>query len=217
MKKQWGPAVQHRELCPVSWGRTWWRRVGEKECVGMCDGVTRLHRRDWHNTINQLDSDKKKFAYVAILSFDIGLFFFSVVFSCFLNLRKFSLRGNKAILIPVQRLLFCTHIFNTCSWYLTGRCRDRTWCFPVPSCSLLSAVFAAQCFLCVTGKPGGPSVVHEFSARLGLGSTFSCFRMCILGGFALPVCLASFSFPEWSGWLWDFYEVSFVESSCHPG
>ena len=31
MNKQWGPTVQHRELCPVTWGRTWWKRAWEKE------------------------------------------------------------------------------------------------------------------------------------------------------------------------------------------
>ena len=27
MDKQWGPAIQHRELYPVSWDRTWWKII----------------------------------------------------------------------------------------------------------------------------------------------------------------------------------------------
>ena len=33
MDKQWGPIVQHRGLYPISWGRTWWKIVWEKECI----------------------------------------------------------------------------------------------------------------------------------------------------------------------------------------
>ena len=36
MDKQWGPSLQHRELYPVSWDRTWWKIVQEKECVYVC-------------------------------------------------------------------------------------------------------------------------------------------------------------------------------------
>jgi len=25
MDKQWGPTIQHRELCPISWERSWWK------------------------------------------------------------------------------------------------------------------------------------------------------------------------------------------------
>ena len=28
--KPWGPAVQHRELYPITWDGTWWRRMWEK-------------------------------------------------------------------------------------------------------------------------------------------------------------------------------------------
>ena len=29
--KQWGPAVQHKELYPITWDGTWWRIMWEKE------------------------------------------------------------------------------------------------------------------------------------------------------------------------------------------
>ena len=32
---QWGPTVQHRELCPISWGRIWWKTVWEKEYISV--------------------------------------------------------------------------------------------------------------------------------------------------------------------------------------
>ena len=33
MGKQWGPTVQHRKLCPVSWNRTLWGMIWEKEYI----------------------------------------------------------------------------------------------------------------------------------------------------------------------------------------
>ena len=33
MDKQWGPSVQHRELCPISWGKTCWKIVLKKEYI----------------------------------------------------------------------------------------------------------------------------------------------------------------------------------------
>ena len=47
MDKQWGPTVQHRELYPFSWNRTWWKRVWEKECIRtLCiDWVTMLYSK----------------------------------------------------------------------------------------------------------------------------------------------------------------------------
>ena len=31
--KQWGPAVQHRELYPITCDGTWWKIMWEKECI----------------------------------------------------------------------------------------------------------------------------------------------------------------------------------------
>ena len=33
MDKQWGPAVQHSKLYPISWARTWWKIIWDKECI----------------------------------------------------------------------------------------------------------------------------------------------------------------------------------------
>ena len=59
MDKQWGLAIRHRELYPVSWGRTLWKIVQEKECVSVNERVTMLYSRNWHNTVNQPYSNKK--------------------------------------------------------------------------------------------------------------------------------------------------------------
>ena len=40
----------------VSWDRTWWKMVGEKECIYVFDLVTVLYSRNRHNTVNQLYS-----------------------------------------------------------------------------------------------------------------------------------------------------------------
>ena len=58
MDDKWDPSVQHWELYPISWDRTWRKIVGEKECVFMYDWVTALYSRNWHNTVNQLYSNK---------------------------------------------------------------------------------------------------------------------------------------------------------------
>ena len=52
--KPWGLAVQHRELCLVSWTRPWWKIIGEKQCIYMYDWVTMLYSRNWHYIVNQL-------------------------------------------------------------------------------------------------------------------------------------------------------------------
>ena len=36
IKKQWGLKVQYRELYPISWDRTWWKIIWEKECMCVC-------------------------------------------------------------------------------------------------------------------------------------------------------------------------------------
>ena len=51
MDKQWGPTVQHRELDPISWDRTWWKIVWEKRCKYMSDWVTLLYSRNWNTTL----------------------------------------------------------------------------------------------------------------------------------------------------------------------
>ena len=33
MDKQWGPTVKKRELYALSWDRTWWKIIWEKECI----------------------------------------------------------------------------------------------------------------------------------------------------------------------------------------
>ena len=33
MGNQWSPTIQNKELYPISWDRTWWKIVWEKECV----------------------------------------------------------------------------------------------------------------------------------------------------------------------------------------
>ena len=45
MNKQCGLTVQHRELCPISWVRTWWEILWEKQWVYMFDRVTLLCSR----------------------------------------------------------------------------------------------------------------------------------------------------------------------------
>ena len=60
MDKQWGPTAQHRELYLISWGRTRWKIVWEKECICVCAWVTTLCSRNWRNTVNQLYSNKSK-------------------------------------------------------------------------------------------------------------------------------------------------------------
>ena len=61
---QWGPNAQYRELCPVSWDRTLWRMLWEKEhiCISIYiyDCVTLLYSRKWHNIVNQLYFNLKK-------------------------------------------------------------------------------------------------------------------------------------------------------------
>ena len=69
--KQWGPSVQHRELYPIFWDRTWWKIVWEKECVYACVYVcvcvcvcvcmtgSLSCAAEIDNTINQLYSNKK--------------------------------------------------------------------------------------------------------------------------------------------------------------
>ena len=54
--------VQHRELCPICEDRTQWK-IREKGNVNMCDWVTLLYSRNWHNTVSQLSilSLKKNF------------------------------------------------------------------------------------------------------------------------------------------------------------
>ena len=42
MVRPWGSPVQLRELYPVSWDRTWWNIVWEKECV-----YTHTHTNEW--------------------------------------------------------------------------------------------------------------------------------------------------------------------------
>ena len=59
MDKQRCPTIKHRELCPISWSRTWWKIVREKKCIYMYDWVTILHSQNWHNTVNQLYTNKK--------------------------------------------------------------------------------------------------------------------------------------------------------------
>ena len=70
LNAQWGPVVQHREMCPISWARTWWGWYEKKNmciihiyihiyaCVCVCvhinGWVTLLHSRNWHNIVNQL-------------------------------------------------------------------------------------------------------------------------------------------------------------------
>ena len=66
MDKQWGPTVQHRDLCPVSWGRTRWNMVWKKYCIYRYDGVTMLYSRNWHNTVNQLYSNKNKIKSITL-------------------------------------------------------------------------------------------------------------------------------------------------------
>ena len=46
--KQWDPTIQHRELCPVSWVRTWWKIIWEKECIYMYEWATMLYSRNRH-------------------------------------------------------------------------------------------------------------------------------------------------------------------------
>ena len=60
LDKQWGPIVQHRELHPISWDRTWRKILREKECTYMYDWVTMLYSINWYNTVNQLYSNKNK-------------------------------------------------------------------------------------------------------------------------------------------------------------
>ena len=52
MGKQWGPTVEHRELCPSSWVRTWWKIVWKK--IYMYDCVTLLCSRNWRNIVSHL-------------------------------------------------------------------------------------------------------------------------------------------------------------------
>ena len=58
MDKQWSPTVQHREVYPISCGRTWWKILWQKEYI--YDWVTMLYTRNWHNTENQLYSNKNQ-------------------------------------------------------------------------------------------------------------------------------------------------------------
>ena len=60
MDKQRGPTVQHTELYPISWGRSWWKITQEKESIFMYDWVTWLYSRNWHNIRNQLYTLIKK-------------------------------------------------------------------------------------------------------------------------------------------------------------
>ena len=46
--------MQHRELHLISWDRTWWKIVWEKECIYTYDWVTMLYSRNWYYSINQL-------------------------------------------------------------------------------------------------------------------------------------------------------------------
>ena len=65
MDKQWGPAVQPRELCPISCEGTWQRIVRGRECMYMCGWVTLLCSRNWHNTVNQLYFNKKQNCFLS--------------------------------------------------------------------------------------------------------------------------------------------------------
>ena len=71
--KQWDPAVEQRELYPVTCDGTWWKIMWEKEyvCVYVCiyiyiyiydwDWVTLLHSRNWQNTVNQYNGKNKNY------------------------------------------------------------------------------------------------------------------------------------------------------------
>jgi len=63
MDKQWGPSEQHRELYPVSWDRTWWKKIWEKNEKYIythihLTGVIMLYSRNWLNTVNQQNFNK---------------------------------------------------------------------------------------------------------------------------------------------------------------
>ena len=64
MDKQRGPTEQHRELYPVSWDRTMDNSMRKSVCVCVCvcvrHWVNMLYSRNWHNTVNQLYSNRKK-------------------------------------------------------------------------------------------------------------------------------------------------------------
>ena len=58
MAKAWGPTVQHRKRHSIFWNRTWWKILCKKECIYTYDWITMLYSRNWHNTVNQLYSNK---------------------------------------------------------------------------------------------------------------------------------------------------------------
>ena len=64
MDKQWGPTVQHKEPYPISWDKTWWKTVWEKECVYIKYIYLWLGhytvQQKLTNTVNQLFSNKTK-------------------------------------------------------------------------------------------------------------------------------------------------------------
>lgn len=49
MDKQGGPAVEHKELCPISWHRPGWETMWERERMytHSYDWVTLLYGRNW--------------------------------------------------------------------------------------------------------------------------------------------------------------------------
>ena len=58
---QWGPAVQHRELCPISWDRGMGNDT-RKRMYNTYEWVTLPYSRNHHNTVNQLDFNKNVYA-----------------------------------------------------------------------------------------------------------------------------------------------------------
>ena len=55
------PAVQHRELYPATFARTWWKIIWKNGCIYTYEWVIWLYSRNWHNIVNQLFFNKKKF------------------------------------------------------------------------------------------------------------------------------------------------------------